>query len=170
MNGESNILEAALLRTMTLLASLNVASEITFGMRERKAGRDPSSEETEDVVLPVLREEITTLKAIVFQLQSSLALAEDTHAPHLSETPQAEPVQRFIDLVRVQKAGQILHGIHQRLLSLYPAIDEAVAEEARLLKSTCDTLKDVEPVLFMASLAPFVNRAQHFARLIDQSI
>lgn len=168
------MLEAALLRTMTLLASLNVATELAFGIQERKAGRDPSTDEREEDLLPVLREELDTLKAIFFQLQSSLVLADN--APRAGTDipeglPSTEPVTRFIDLVRLQKSGNILHRVHQRLLSLYPAIDEHLAETARVLKNECDTLSALDATAFPRALSQFLNQAQPFinrlSRLID---
>ena len=155
MSADSNIFEAALLRTMTLLASLNVAADLAFGMRERKAGRDPSTDELEEDLLPALREEINTLKALFFQLQSSLALSnaalsdaalseETEFAGNPGEHQATEPVLRFIDLVRLQKSGTTLHRVHQRLLSLYPAINEETAEAVRRLKNECEAISNIE--------------------------
>lgn len=172
MTNDKSFLEAALLRTMTLLASLNAAAEISFGMRERKAGRDPSFDEHSSVALPVLQEELQALKTLVFQLQSSIAIAhkaeENQDQEEATREPTAEPVNRFIDLMRLQKAGSALQSIHQRLLSLYPAVDEDLAEEARVLKNTADELKDCETERFLAALSTFVDETQLFThRLAD---
>ncbi len=174
MTGDPNIFEAALLRTMTLLASLNVASELAFGIRERKAGRDPSTDEQEEVLMPVLREELESLNLLFFQLQSSLALSAqnpDADPADGNHTLQAtEPVLRFIDLVRLQKSSLALHRVHQRLLSLYPAIDEEMAEEARQLKNRCEVLSDAEPDQFSPMLAAFLNEARPFIRKLTRII
>ncbi len=161
MTSDSNMMEAALLRTMTLLASLNVAAEISFGMRDRKAGRDPSAEEQKDIALPVLQDDLQILKALTFQLQSSLALSLDV-MPDTHEQ-SAISVQCFIDLMRLQKSSRILQSIHQRLLSLYPAIDEYLAEEARQLKNACDHLKDADSANFVYLLNVFISNAQQFS-------
>ena len=176
MTNDKSFLEAALLRTMTLLASLNAAAEITFGMRERKAGRDPSFDEHASVALPVLQEELQSLKTLAFQLQSSIAIArkaaenqvQGEETGEATGEPSAEPVNRFIDLMRLQKAGSALQSIHQRLLSLYPAVDEDLAEEARVLKNTADELKDCETEHFLTALSTFVDEVQLFThRLAD---
>ncbi len=161
MAADKSKLEAALLRTMTLLASLSVAAEIRFGMRERKAGRDPSREEFNEVAIHHLKEDLHILKALLFQLQSSLALhTEDTYKT--TDIQGTKTVTRFIDLVRLQKAGQVLHRIHQRLLSLYPVVSEFQTEEARLLKRSCDELQEAEDGDFMGLLSDFVERCRHF--------
>lgn len=157
---------------MTLLASLNVASELAFGMRERKAGRDPSTDELEEILMPVLREELDTLNLLFFQLQSSLALSEksavsDTEDDTLHAT---EPVHRFIDLVRLQKGSLALHRVHQRLLSLYPAVDEHTAEKARQLKNRCEALADIEADAFTIELDKFLKEARPFIRSLVQII
>ena len=162
MKNDQSFLEAALFRTMTLLASLNAAAEIKFGMRERKAGRDPSFDEDESVAIPVLNEELQVLKTLVFQLRSSLAIV-DTIGDEKQEVEElSQPVNRFIDLMRLEKAGTSLQSIHQRLLSLYPTIDENLAEQARVLKNTAAQLKEQESDNFLTALIPFVDDLELF--------
>ncbi len=181
MTSDSNFFEAALLRTMTLLASLNVASELAFGMKERKAGRDPSTDEQEEILMPILRAELDTLNLLFFQLQSSLALSDpnadlnmagENDAVQSRETrlPDAEPVHRFIDLIRLQKSTLALQRVHQRLLSLYPAVDEHTAEEARRLKNRCEALADAEAAQFTTSLESFLNEARPFVRKLSRLV
>lgn len=167
---EPNRLEAALLRTMTLLASLNVATEVALGMRERKAGYDPSANESEEEALPSLREDLDTLKVLAFELQSSLALSQNTAEAFAESQEAAVPVTRFVDLVRIQKAGRLLHRIHQRLLSLYPSVEAAYTEEARTLKNRCDALSECPEEDFVYALTSFVEATNRFIYQLRRSL
>ena len=164
MSQEENLLDAALLRTMTLLSTLNLAAELAFGMRERKAGRDPSAENDASVVQPELAEISTTLRTLAFQLESSTILTSPEEAD--ATQSQAFTVQRYVDLMRLQKVGQLLHRLHQHLLSLYPTIDEVMAEEARLLENACNTTRNASTNQFAAHLLPFLQRLKAFLRLL----
>ncbi len=166
MSRDENFLDAALLRTMTLLSTLNVAAELAFGMRERKAGRDPAADNAQAVVLPDLEAACVTLRTLAFQLESSSALTAFTLGTD-DVDPQAFSVQRYVDLMRLQKTSQLLHRMHQHLLSLYPDIDEALVEEARLLETACIKTRDVEPAAFANALRPFLANLKDFTRSVS---
>ncbi|MEM8486851.1 MAG: hypothetical protein AAF564_14960 [Bacteroidota bacterium] len=168
MSRNENFLDAALLRTMTLLSTLNVAAELAFGMRERKAGRDPAAENEDAVVRPELEDLCTTLRTLTFQLESSSALTTLVDTSDAAAV-QAFSVQRYVDLVRLQKTNQLLHRMHQHLLSLYPAIDESLAEEARLLEIACAAARDAEPQYFAEQLHPFLQQLKPFLRAVSSS-
>ncbi len=170
MKNDTSFLEAALFRTMTLLASLNAAAEIKFGMRERKAGRDPSFDEDESVAIPVLNEELQILKTLAFPLRSSLAIVDAVGEERQKAEELSQPVNRFIDLMRLEKTGTSLQSIHQRLLSLYPGIDEHLAEQARVLKNKAAQLKELEAEHFLPALVPFVDNLELFTHHLDQVI
>ncbi len=168
MSREEHLPDAALLRTMTLLSTLNLAAALALGMRERKAGRDPSAENDAAVVQPELVEISTTLRSLAFQLESSTILGNSPEATDAAHT-QAFTVQRYVDLVRLQKVGQLLHRLHQHLLSLYPAIDEALAEEARLLENACTVARDAATDEFAVYLLPFLQQLKAFLRSVSAS-
>lgn len=165
MSREEHFLDAALLRTMTLLSALNVAAELAFDMRERKAGRDPSADNEDTLVWPELADDCALLRTLSFQLESSSALTTLVDTAD-NDQRQAFSVQRYIDLVRLQKTSQRLHRIHQHLLSLYPAVDESVVEEARLLEATCEAVRNADTEGYAEALLPFLQQLKSFIRLI----
>lgn len=166
MSRDEHFLDAALLRTMALLSALNVAAELAFDMRERKAGRDPSADNEDTLVWPELEEDCALLRTLSFQLESSSALTALVDATE-DDQLQAFSVQRYIDLVRLQKTSQRLHRIHQHLLSLYPAVDESLIEEARLLELACEAARDADTDGYVDALLPFLQQLKPFIRTIS---
>lgn len=125
--------EAAVWQAMVLFSTLSTAADVWHAVRERRAGRDPSEQETAAVVRPYLRRAAGDLQARLMQLQASRLRAEAD-----DEGRVAALVRRYQELMALRQVAQELHTIHQRLLSLYPAVDEDLVEEARLLHATCE--------------------------------
>lgn len=150
--------EAALLRTMALLATLSTAAEVRHNVREHRAGRDPSAQEEQEVAAAYLLQAAKDVSELFIRLQH-----------HISYEQQAEEanrvlwVRRFDRLMTVRRITRVLHIMHQRLLSLYPLVSEGVVEAGRQLHQQGTALvrgdrEDLE-VFVMAGLA-FIDVVQ----------
>ena len=125
--------EAAVWQAMVLFSTLSTAADVWHAAQERRAGRDPSEQEAAAVVAPYLHEAAGTVQAGLMQLQASrLAGGEEKYVAGL--------VRRYNELMTLRRVEQELHVIHQRLLSLYPAVSENLVEGARLLHRDCGAL------------------------------
>ena len=118
--------DSSLFPAMTLLATLGAATKVAVGIRERKAGLDPSGQESEDVVRQYLKEAVDTSRRILLQLRASLVVGN-----YERENGRTTPVRRFSELQQMSRLVPIFQRIHQRLLSLYPHVSDELAEEAR---------------------------------------
>jgi hypothetical protein len=126
---------AAVLESMTLLATLSTAADLRTALAERRAGRDPSAQERSDQAAHHLRETGSQLMDLTMQL-----LFGRVHLAHQKEEALAAAVRHFDLLMKLRRAERHLHSMHQRLLSLYPEVSEALVEEARL---THDAVADM---------------------------
>ncbi|RMH61278.1 MAG: hypothetical protein D6685_09530 [Bacteroidetes bacterium] len=142
--------EAAVFQSMTLLSALTTAAAVWRAIRERRAGQDPSAQEAEAVVRPRLHRAVRDLSATLMRLHAGLACPPE--AP-----PPAALVRRFDDLLALREATQLLQTIHQRLLSLYPAVSEALVEDVRRLHHAGRALLEDEDAAFPAALAAFAE-------------
>ena len=150
--------EAAVWQAMVLFSTLSTATEVWHAVRERRAGRDPSAQEEAVVVRPYLRRAAGELQALLMQLQAGLIQAERAD----EEGHIAALVRRYHDLMALHRVAQHLKVIHQRLLSLYPAVTEALVEEARLLYGQSSVLPADEDAVFLARLGSFLHQALVF--------
>ncbi len=149
--------EAAVWQAMVLFSTLSTAAEVWHAARERRAGRDPSGQEPATVVRPYLRAAAAELQALLMQLQ-----AGRLHAERAGEGYVARLVRRYDALMALRRAERLLHVVHQRLLSLYPAVGEALVEEARLLHRQGAGLLEAADEAFLEALGPFCHRALVF--------
>lgn len=124
--------ESAVLGSMVLLATLSTVAEVWHAVRERRAGRDPSEQESPAVALPSLRAARRELGERALRLQASLACTPAEAEAHLPRL-----VRRFDDLMTLRRVGRLLQRIHQCLLSLYPGVSEDLVEEVRYLEARC---------------------------------
>lgn len=147
----------ALLRTMALFATLSTAAEVWHAARERRAGRDPSGQEQPGPVLTYLAEVRPALDGHLMRLQAELV-----YAHHHEDDHEATFVRRFEHLMTLRHVARTLQTVHQRLLSLYPAVDEALVETARALQGRAEALIDTEADAFFEALGPFLRRALAF--------
>ncbi|HMB92638.1 MAG TPA: hypothetical protein VKP65_17425 [Rhodothermales bacterium] len=150
--------EAAVWQAMVLFSTLSTAADVWHQARERRAGRDPSMQEETPFVRSFLREAAGTLQAALMQLQASRIQSERGE-----EEAIAGLVRRYNELMLLRQIEQLLHVIHQRLLSLYPAISEDLAETARVLHSDSHLLLESESDMFLEDLGFFVHQALVFA-------
>lgn len=161
MKNESNFLEAALLRTMTLLATLRTAAEVKLSISERKAGQDASAQESDDIASAYLEEASDEVRTSLLQLRTSIVIAQQEPGDGVLAN-----VRRFSDLNQLHYLSHLLHRTHQRLLSLYPRISEELAEEARIVALQCDALAETEETGYFDEVETFIEQALQFmARL-----
>ncbi len=158
--------EAAVWQAMVLFSTLSTATEVWHAARERRAGRDPSAQEEAVVVRPYLRRAAGGHQALVLQLQAGRVQATDAD----EEGHIAALVRRYHDLMALHRVAQHLKVIHQRLLSLYPAVTEALVEEARLLYGESSALPVDEDAVFLARLGSFLHQALVFTGSLYRAV
>lgn len=150
--------EAAVLQAMVLFSTLSTAAEVWHAARERRAGHDPSEQETPSFVRPFLRQAAGELQALLMQQQASLV----QHTGAEDEGHLARLVRRYNDLMTMRRVMQHLKVMHQRLLSLYPGVTEELVEAARLLHEESSLLLGVDDEAFRIRQQPFLHRALVF--------
>jgi len=129
---------AAVLQSMTLLATLSTAEEVRESMAERRAGRDPSAQAPPDLATARLHEAGDTLMDLLMQLVLG-------QVPQLdNEEELAHAVRHFDLLMKLRRAERLVTTMHQHLLSLYPDVSESLVEEARHIHGDLEQLLDVE--------------------------
>ena len=87
----------------------------------------------------------------------------------------ADTVRRFDMLMKLHRTDRLLHGAHQRLMSLYPDVSEELVEEARRCRGELSPLRDAprrssreEP--FEERLAFFLQRLLSFAAWMQREL
>lgn len=125
--------DAAILRSMALLATLSTAATVAQAAAERRAGRDPSAQEAEPVARPLLRQALREAHPLLLRMQAALA-----YLRHQPEDRLPLLVRQFDLLLTLTRTARLLQTIHQRLLSLYPAIPAELAEEARQVQAAAE--------------------------------
>ena len=151
--------ESALFGAMTLLAVVSAAAEAAFGMRERRAGRDPSTQEDEAVAIPALLDDAARAQEILLQLRTSLIVGAEDEPAGI-----AGRVRRFGELQQLRRLGRLFQRIHQRLLSLYPDVPESLVETARAHWLACGRLIEAGGGNAYQTDAPlFVERCMRFS-------
>lgn len=149
---------------MVLLAALATAAEVWQGVSERRAGRDPSTQEPPNFVRDWLAGACTGLVERLMAIQGVLVASRE-------EAPFSLTVVRHFELLlMLHRLERHFQAIHQRLLSLYPHISEALAEEARLLQTEVQQLVHVPYNLFTEALGDFLNHAFSFAEWLREEL
>lgn len=156
--------EGAVLRTMVLLATLSTAAEVRHAVRERRAGRDPSGQEAAADARAFLAQSVAELQEMLMGLQASLVYTTREH----DEAPLPGLVRRFDDLMKLGRAARLLHLIHQRLLSLYPAVPEEVVEETRLVQLQAARLVEAGDDVRPAAAETFLYRTLVLALRLER--
>lgn len=156
---------AAVFQSMTLLATLSTAADVHHAVNERRAGRDPSAQEPRPVVVPYLREAARELQALLMQLMLS-----HVNVRHDRDEALALVVRHFDVRMRWQRAVRLFEGIHQRLLSLYPDVSEALVEEARLVYRDAEALLDEDVEAFVDALGPLLERGLSLAAWTEHEL
>lgn len=129
---------AAVLQSMTLLATLSTAEEVRESMAERRAGRDPAAQAPPDLAAARLHEAGDTLMDLLMQLVLGQVPQQD------DEEELAHAVRHFDLLMKLRRAERLVTTMHQHLLSLYPAVSESLVEEARHVRGEVDELLDTD--------------------------
>lgn len=189
----------AALPPMALLATLQTATTVWEGVRERRAGRDPAAQEPAGEARAYLRLAVRELTRLHMQLLMAKVQATriSGNEEASSEPPQnddesdvatelsasknpsagrlAATVRRFDMLMKLRRVDRLLHGAHQRLMSLYPAVSEELVEEARRcrnalsrLRSTPSSTPDEED--FGDQLSFFLQRLLSFAAWMQREL
>jgi hypothetical protein len=136
---DSGSTSASVLQSMALLATLSTAEDVRRSVAQRRAGLDPSAQEPHDRAAASLRQTGDDVMDLMMQL-----MLGQMHLAHQDERPIAAAVRHFDLLMKLRRAERLLHAMHQRLLSLYPDVSEAVVEEARAVHDAVDRLADAE--------------------------
>lgn len=129
---------AAVLQSMTLLATLSTAEEVRESMAERRTGRDPSAQVPPDLAAARLHGAGDTLMDLLMQLVLGQAADRD------DDENLAHAVRHFDFLMKLRRADRLVATMHQHLLSLYPEASEALMEEARHVRNELEALADPE--------------------------
>lgn len=130
--------ERAVARSMSLLTTLSSALEVAGAMRERRAGRDPSEQQATELVLPFLEEDAGEIEARLIAIRTSHVADEQDVA-----LGRVALVRRMNNLLLLSGVARGLHLMHQRLMSVYPAVSEDLVEGARRLGSASGELVDL---------------------------
>lgn len=130
---------AAVLQSMTLLATLSTAEEVREGITERRAGRDPAAQAPSDLATARLYEARETLMDLLMQLVLGRVPLERNEEAEL-----AHAVRHFDVLMKLRRAERLVKAMHQDLLSLYPDVSESLVEEARHVLRQIRGLLDTE--------------------------
>ncbi|MFO8098204.1 MAG: hypothetical protein R6T83_01120 [Salinibacter sp.] len=128
---------AAVLESMTLLATLSTAAEVRDAVQDRRTGRDPAAQAPSDVATVRLHEARRTLMDLLMQLVLGQVPLERQEKHALGHA-----VRHFDLLMKVRRAKRLAKTMHQHLLSLYPNVSEELVEEARCVRDALEGLTD----------------------------
>lgn len=123
---------------MALLSTLSTAVDLAGAMRERRLGRDPSEQQSPEIVLPSLAEGLRSLEYHIISLRTSIVAAQE------ESSVRVVLVRQMNDLILLGGVSRALHGMHQQLMSLYPGVGEDMVEKARHLHRSCGELIECE--------------------------
>lgn len=138
-NSDSGSTAASVLQSMTLLATLSTAEDVRRSVEERRSDRDPAAQEPALQAASSLRETGDEAMDLLMQL-----MLGRMHIAHQDEKPIAAAVRHFDLLMKLRRVERLLHRMHQRLLSLYPDVSEALVEEARSSHDAVESLLDAD--------------------------
>ncbi len=155
--------EAAVWQAMVLFSTLQTAADVWQSTKERRAGHDPSEQEEATFVRGYLRESLGELQALAMGLRASLIAREDAGRI-------AALVRRFNDLSMLHRIARLLHVIHQRMLSLYPALDAALVEDARVLQTFASALLDQTGDAFLEQAEAFAHDVLRFCGDLHRAV
>jgi len=131
---------AAVLESMTLLATLSTAATVRESVAERRAGHDPSAQEPTARAAARLRSAGRTLMNVLMQLALSRVPLDQGDEHRMSHA-----VRHFDVLLKLRRAERLTQAMHQHLLSLYPGVSEELVEEARTTHDAIDRFLDTAP-------------------------
>ncbi|MEM1117181.1 MAG: hypothetical protein AAGJ11_11790 [Bacteroidota bacterium] len=111
---------------VALVAAARAAVNAARAVDDRRMGRDASEQEPEAPV----RIDLTRLGDRVSEFVVRLRLRVVAGAP---DAEAAALAQAFEDRLLLDDAAQTLGRAHQKLMSLYPAVEDALVEDTRVL-------------------------------------
>jgi hypothetical protein len=132
---------AAVLESMTLLATLSTAATVRESVAQRRAGRDPSAQEPADQAAARLQNTGDALMDLLMEMALSRVPLEQR-----DEEPLPHAVRHFDLLLKMRRAERLTQAAHQHLLSLYPDVSEELVEEARRTHDEIERFLDAVPV------------------------
>lgn len=115
---------ASAFHAVALVASARAALNMARSVADRRAGRDASVQEPE----PDVRADLNDLRALLADAVVRLRLRVIVGVP---EPDVAALAQAFEDRVLLDDTARTLSLVHQKLLSLYPAVDAGLVEAVR---------------------------------------
>ncbi len=115
---------ASAFHAVALVASARAALNTARAVADRRAGRDASAQEPEADV----RSDLDALRADLADAVARLRLRVVVGTP---ESRAAALAQAFEDRVLLDDAARTLARVHQKLLSLYPAVSAPLVEAVR---------------------------------------
>jgi hypothetical protein len=115
---------AAALHTFALVAALRTALGVSRGIARRRAGEDPSADEPEGPVRAYLQTAAGRMGSLLVRLRLRVAAGAPGDA-------HAALVQAFEDHLALADLAEELRVAHQKLLSLFPAVDAVLVEAVR---------------------------------------
>jgi len=137
---------AAVLESMTLLATLSTAAEVRNHVHDRRTGRDPAAQTPTDVATARLHNVREELMDVLMGLLLGQAAAAPPEGPDL-----AEAVRHFDLLLKLRRVERLTKTMHQHLLSLYPNVSEELVEEARSVHDQFEALLHAGASAFSSS-------------------
>lgn len=145
----------AQLQAMSLLATLRTAAEVCQAVALRRAGHDPSDQESPSDAVRHARLALDDLRQLALRLRLSVVL-----------TPDGEHrlVRSFEDRMMMARAARLLHLLHQRMLSLFPAVAPELLEDARILQAEAARLATADTEAFAAGAQPWLAKLASFDR------
>lgn len=150
---------------MALLATLTTAEDVRSAIDERRAGRDPSAQEPQQVAVPYLRTAAGELQTLLMQL-----LMSHVNLRHDHDEALAVAVRHFDERMKLRRVVRLLQGMHQRLLSLYPEVSEQLVEEARVVHRDAETLLDSDVEVFVDQLGAMLERGLSLAAWTEHEL
>ncbi len=150
--------EARALHAAALMATLAAALDWTHGYRERKAGRDPAAVQPPAEAFAFLEGAAADLEEVLVHR----ALAEVRRA-RLGADGAAAMTAAADAAFSAGRLAALLHGVHQRLLSLYPAAGPDLLEEVRTLHGFA-LAEGADPGLLTAAGSALLQRLRAFVR------
>ena len=188
---------------MALLATLQTAWTVKGAIGERRAGRDPAAQQPAEDARAYLVEAARELTRLHMQLLMAKVQAtrrppgdgparddgsaqdggpagtdcaepdSAAGAPEEASARRVAAVRRFDVLMKLRRTGRLLHGAHQRLMSLYPAVSGELVEEARRCQGALAELSEGSNVAgdpFGEPMALFLQRLLSFAAWLEREV
>lgn len=152
---------ASAFHAVALVAAARAALNAAVSVADRRAGRHASEQEPEGEV----RTDLDALRADLAGHVSRLRLRAAVGAPDVRAAALA---QAFEDRVLLDDTAQTLARAHQKLLSLFPAVDAPLVEAVRQSAQAAGRRAVADD--YDRDLAAFAGRLASLADLLDEAL